>query len=242
MGRSPRTRGRHRQRPVGAIEGGSIPAHAGEARRPPHRRGSRRVDPRARGGGAELFRTPAACFGRSPRTRGRRHQLEHRLALLRSIPAHAGEARARRWRKRSSRVDPRARGGGVTLGAEAQDVQGRSPRTRGRHGTPYRARQIARSIPAHAGEARRDLIGHLLARVDPRARGGGFSVGNRSTHIQGRSPRTRGRQPCDQVFAAFEGSIPAHAGEASNPTRCATGPRVDPRARGGGIWPLGPTF
>ena len=69
----------------------SIPAHAGEPRRPPCSPSPLRVYPRPRGGTAIIACSMRAAIGLSPPTRG--NHLDHpmREVGVGSIPAHAGE-------------------------------------------------------------------------------------------------------------------------------------------------------
>ncbi len=137
-----------------------------------------------------------------------------------------------RW-SRSSRVDPRSRGGAPDQVSAQDRRRGRSPLTRGsRH---LRAAPVGGrgSIPAHAGEPGGAVAPMPTTRVDPRSRGGaGFiAFGGRSS--LGRSPLTRGiRRDVDHLVEA-EGSIPAHAGEPTIGMYTPRVARVDPRSRGG---------
>ncbi len=234
LGRSPRTRGRHKLLLVGVQHSRSIPAYAGEAGFPPDRCLRCTVDPRVRGGGPlrSVGRSPGK--GRSPRTRGRLPRQNIRSRTLRSIPAYAGEAGRQPLRRRSRWVDPRVRGGGDKKTMFIWFFSGRSPRTRGRQRCPSLTICAGRSIPAYAGEALIRLTIGLPTRVDPRVRGGGAVHRHGSSDQPGRSPRTRGR-PVTEVTPVFEtGSIPAYAGEAYSPHRRHRRRRVDPRVRGGG--------
>ena len=110
-GRSPLTRGRH-SHPLQILEPErSIPAHAGETGLFRKREGLYRVDPRSRGGDADMQMTTYKTLGRSPLTRGRRTGLAGRASPARSIPAHAGETTKCLRSATSQRVDPRSRGG-----------------------------------------------------------------------------------------------------------------------------------
>jgi len=110
IGSSPRTRGTHGARRVLPRVGRFIPAHAGNARRQPRRRGARSVHPRARGerlpGATEIV----ANTGSSPRTRGTRHPDLHPGQVRRFIPAHAGNASWSLVGGSPCAVHPRARG------------------------------------------------------------------------------------------------------------------------------------
>jgi len=110
-GRSPRTRGRRRIRNSAMHPAGSIPAYAGETRVTKVSAVEQRVDPRVRGGDSKRPSPHTSRRGRSPRTRGRRPSPRPPTAWWRSIPAYAGETRARQAHGGDCRVDPRVRGG-----------------------------------------------------------------------------------------------------------------------------------
>ncbi len=192
-GRSPRTRGRQVHSVLSEPSRGSIPAYAGEAIRSKCRTMRARVDPRVRGGGTHPDEPLRGNTGRSPRTRGRQEAAAMLEALGGSIPAYAGEATVTDESTKSPQVDPRVRGGGLTLAVRLATVTGRSPRTRGRHWCAKMKTPVFRSIPAYAGEAQPGSISSAFDRVDPRVRGGGKSTFLKGKNHAGRSPRTRGR-------------------------------------------------
>jgi len=131
-GRSPRTRGRHGLAGWCAKIVRSIPAYAGETRAWPVWRLVVWVDPRVRGGDANNRDLSDCSWGRSPRTRGRRHRGRRYRAPEGSIPAYAGETYNAPAAAAMDGVDPRVRGGDDPSGNTAKAAQGRSPRTRGR--------------------------------------------------------------------------------------------------------------
>ena len=69
----------------------SIPAYAGETTTSVMAVMSAKVDPRVRGGDDWAAVGDIAQQGRSPRTRGRQHDLHLAYLALGSIPAYAGE-------------------------------------------------------------------------------------------------------------------------------------------------------
>ncbi len=95
-GRSPPTRGSRVVVLGPDVERGSIPAHAGEPTLPPTRSLVTRVDPRPRGGAARGGAVVSGRRGRSPPTRGSHLNCHGHHPRAGSIPAHAGEPRARR--------------------------------------------------------------------------------------------------------------------------------------------------
>ncbi len=216
-GRSPRTRGR--RLPAYRLQRlrGSIPAYAGEAADRRCDDDDDQVDPRVRGGGRPRGGASSSRKGRSPRTRGRPPHQPHRTADLGSIPAYAGEAGHGLRTFAHRRVDPRVRGGGPMKSYTHQKIEGRSPRTRGRRHAFSSLCFHSRSIPAYAGEAGDHEPPRLNLKVDPRVRGGGKTSYSIVPTMAGRSPRTRGRQDDGIDRGLAGGSIPAYAGEASNP-------------------------
>ena len=175
------------------MNGGSIPAHAGE---PKERRG-------------------AGCRGRvyPPPTRGNHWAEVRSSGRPGSIPAHAGEPCCRCSGSCFHAVYPRPRGGTSTCRHSSPTASGLSPPTRGnlvwgvwhphRHG----------SIPAHAGEPITDRDRLPFLRVYPRPRGGTGDRAGVRVRAGGLSPPTRGNQSRYREATEPAGSIPAHAGE-----------------------------
>ena len=172
-----------------------------------------RVYPRA-GGGTEraIFDMPIGS-GLSPRRRG---NLASQVPIplgFGSIPAQAGEPRARANGSRSTWVYPRAGGGTVGNYLKRGHDTGLSPRRRGNPGHVRTPRIGLGSIPAQAGEP--PAVCHAQGETG------------------GLSPRRRGNP--DPVLAVRHGagSIPAQAGEpaTARPTR-ASGRVLSPRRRG----------
>ncbi len=152
-----------------------------------------------------------------------------------SIPAHAGEPSARVSRSWRAWVDPRPRGGAALPASPSRTAGGRSPPTRGSRAREACVAERVGSIPAHAGEPASPRTSTKTARVDPRPRGGAYSIRSGRDGSIGRSPPTRGSRVSGARVVPRGGSIPAHAGEppARAPRRGAS--RVDPRPRGGAI-------
>ena len=110
--------------------------------------------------------------GRSPRTRGKRTEAKQDSPGQGTIPAHAGETRRASFRWMACGDDPRARGGNTLADLEWAVEQGRSPRTRGKHGLERAEKILSGTIPAHAGETSLAPQCEHSERDDPRARGG----------------------------------------------------------------------
>ena len=152
-GSSPRTRGT-RLRPVAHRDDRRfIPAHAGNARQDSSSGASVAVHPRARGERSPGGPCRPPSPGSSPRTRGTRDVHLRAHAVVRFIPAHAGNAAAARRSSRARTVHPRARGERSSKVRSQSCTSGSSPRTRGTPGGPRSSRVRERFIPAHAGNA-----------------------------------------------------------------------------------------
>ena len=110
-GLSPPTRGNRRRPADWDWARGSIPAHAGEPRRPRIQTRARSVYPRPRGGTRNGGAKPGKWRGLSPPTRGNLGQCLRPPTATRSIPAHAGEPLGLTPLRYPARVYPRPRGG-----------------------------------------------------------------------------------------------------------------------------------
>ena len=232
-GLSPPTRGNHAGLLLTTCFRRSIPAHAGEPVRQDGAGVCQEVYPRPRGGTIRFRMSQAPSHGLSPPTRGNHAAETSGKDLAGSIPAHAGEPKICRPVPRPSRVYPRPRGGTRFGWRSLAELQGLSPPTRGNLRQADDFRNQVRSIPAHAGEPRRNRRQHQSDEVYPRPRGGTTPTRSASRSPRGLSPPTRGNLTCESPFNLILGSIPAHAGE----PRAASAPcrrrRVYPRPRGG---------
>jgi len=170
-GSSPRTRGTRDPPGVRGHEDRIIPAHAGNAPLP-NAQGQCMADhPRARGERGKFETRTIHVLGSSPRTRGTPDGLLARDRGRRIIPAHAGNAHARRPSSRGHSDHPRARGERSSKRARGTCNDGSSPRTRGTLSHGRERGHGHRIIPAH-GE--RPIAGPAWR------------------HAAGSSPRTRG--------------------------------------------------
>ncbi len=177
-----------------------------------------RVHPRACGG--SRYVRPGRCLhrGPSPRMRGK-HQIRfYRHVITGSIPAHAGEAPSACCSAILCRVHSRACGGSEMFLDIYEIQRGPSPRMRGKLFSTVALLIRNGSIPAHAGEARHSWSSLDLAEVHPRACGG--SSGRKASRLWriGPSPRMRGKRWVVVWAWCCCGSIPAHAGEACQPS------------------------
>ncbi len=131
---------------------GSIPAHAGETTPEAEHFGLGTVNPRSCGGNPHSLPHHPLPSGQSPLMRGKRPL----RPLLRcdggSIPAHAGETHLKHLDECSEWVNPRSCGGKGGRGERQEGSEGQSPLMRGKHRDGAEVLDLARSIPAHAGE------------------------------------------------------------------------------------------
>ena len=212
-GLSPRMRGNPVRSCCPSLQGGSIPAHAGEPAACSGLRGYIVVYPRACGGTEMECRDATCCLGLSPRMRGNRWPPSRTPPPAGSIPAHAGEPPLSQSSSRRSRVYPRACGGTAAGTGMTLRDWGLSPRMRGNLEGWASASSRAGSIPAHAGEPPPAWRKPSTPRVYPRACGGTVDSVRPWEKASGLSPRMRGNHRQHRDDTRGPGSIPAHAGE-----------------------------
>ena len=152
-------------------------------------------------------------WGLSPRVRGNPKTTELSVALIRSIPACAGEPGDYQHKRPARGVYPRVCGGTDTAAVSVMPLLGLSPRVRGNRRWYSRAAAVARSIPACAGEP---------VAAQPKHR-----------RLGGLSPRVRGNHIADGENPNCCRSIPACAGEPRRPCTTGGSRRVYPRVCGG---------
>ena len=158
-GLSPRVRGNHFQRGVKGVNPRSIPACAGEPSRSWGRRTFRAVYPRVCGGTSSAILPQFAIDGLSPRVRGNRRCPGCACTGRRSIPACAGEPTSFPSASCLPPVYPRVCGGTATAVRMTGTGTGLSPRVRGNPCGGMGRSVGARSIPACAGEPRKEVFG-----------------------------------------------------------------------------------
>ena len=224
-GSSPRMRGTGRARRFPLLKHRFIPAHAGN--RSAFRRSSSviSVHPRACGEQNALLSILAPAPGSSPRMRGTGVFLGVGRLVSRFIPAHAGNRRQARRRRRDSAVHPRACGEQHRDPADLANECGSSPRMRGTGAASFLVRKVNRFIPAHAGNSIDPSTISGVVAVHPRACGEQPGMIDPPSRPPGSSPRMRGtaRDRADQ--AKDDRFIPAYAGN----RRCgASWPRPEP--------------
>ena len=220
-GLSPRGRGNPGLADRRRVDGGSIPAWAGQPSFVNFIRNLRTVYPRVGGATQHTKQGVPHIHGLSPRGRGNPPQRSHRFRRRRSIPAWAGQPE-RPWPTApSTPVYPRV--GGATHPARRHStfVMGLSPRGRGNPGDQAERKRQRRSIPAWAGQPPTPEPTPLLQ--------------------LGLSPRGRGNRGAALGCPATQRSIPAWAGQpiVSQPIHEST--KVYPRVGGATSYSLSGT-
>ena len=212
---------------------GSIPACAGEPMVVRRMAESCGVYPRVCGGTADQPPSSLSPPGLSPRVRGNPVIIAYYYHTLGSIPACAGEPDCSFHACLLYRVYPRVCGGTSGTRSGGGLCGGLSPRVRGNRRRCPGCRRSGGSIPACAGEPRRNHRSASCLRVYPRVCGGTLKRQRDIMTTLGLSPRVRGNPFAADPTIRATGSIPACAGE---PIRCSTRRyprRVYPRVCGG---------
>ena len=193
-GLSPRVRGNPSAAHISAAGRRSIPACAGEPNRAYIQHSIQKVYPRVCGGTIPWPAGKYESHGLSPRVRGNQRTAPVTSDRNRSIPACAGEPAATRSVAARSGVYPRVCGGTGHYGQRRVKREGLSPRVRGNRRRSKHRRADIGSIPACAGEPRRQLGKMLQHSVYPRVCGGTTSASARMGTNKGLSPRVRGNR------------------------------------------------
>ena len=110
-------------------------------------------------------------------------------------------------------VYPRLRGGSLLAAGATSIARGLSPPTRGIRVQPCRRDVVSRSIPAYAGDPRRNERPTKPRWVYPRLRGGSGGKAAAWLIERGLSPPTRGIQLRRRHCQPNRRSIPAYAGD-----------------------------
>ena len=231
-GLSPRGRGNPTLVRAAKALNGSIPAWAGQPSRAPVICSDFSVYPRV-GGATAQAQTPTNIeTGLSPRGRGNHRELRQPHERRRSIPAWAGQPGRRCGPAPTTWVYPRVGGATAVRQSVLLTDSGLSPRGRGNRPDGAVAALCLGSIPAWAGQPRREgrLDGYFS--VYPRVGGATGQHRCRACGRQGLSPRGRGNLPGPVGCPSAGRSIPAWAGQ---PTRHGTSSnmvKVYPRVGG----------
>ena len=215
-GLSPRVRGNHALALLAPSVEGSIPACAGEPRRPWTMPRWRRVYPRVCGGTSVMAAVARSTEGLSPRVRGNLSSFLIASIVIGSIPACAGEPPSCSPGRRTARVYPRVCGGTVSAVQAGLRAAGLSPRVRGNPSISAWSSRMSGSIPACAGEPATPMPMTSPLAVYPRVCGGTAKASITARPASGLSPRVRGNPGHGARSAARLGSIPACAGEPSS--------------------------
>ena len=178
----------------------------------------------------------AVAVGLSPRGRGKRVRPTRDRALLRSIPAWAGETPTSLKAARSNRVYPRVGGGNHLAANHTRRIAGLSPRGRGKPVGQCIALRTTRSIPAWAGETTPVERAERLHEVYPRVGGGNLAASMSPASTDGLSPRGRGKRRIRVELNFQLRSIPAWAGETISAYERVCRGRVYPRVGGGNLY------
>ena len=172
-------------------------------------------------------------LGLSPRVRGNRAPAGYPHCTDGSIPACAGEPRARWLSALYRRVYPRVCGGTRWPICTESLPTGLSPRVRGNLLGMTSQFGLGRSIPACAGEPASAAGNPLFNAVYPRVCGGTAILPTVSTYLLGLSPRVRGNRVRSSTACQAQRSIPACAGEPRPTSIKSPFTRVYPRVCGG---------
>ena len=211
-GSSPRVRGTGRSRVRDSSSSRFIPACAGNGARrvlslfkPP-------VHPRVCGERMRRDTKDPMRFGSSPRVRGTAQGSNPECAILRFIPACAGNGLLGRRSTSRGSVHPRVCGERYSRTLSASVATGSSPRVRGTEMMPPMCSSNHRFIPACAGNGARPSTTTAAAAVHPRV------CGERTCHRRcrapncGSSPRVRGTVTTPVGRKTTRRFIPACAG------------------------------
>ena len=171
-GLSPRVRGNPNDNHGGNASQRSIPACAGEPTNEERDYERCEVYPRVCGGTIYALPPSRRAPGLSPRVRGNRGVVVGSTRRGGSIPACAGEPLGGSTAFSLTSVYPRVCGGTLTCRTTPQIPAGLSPRVRGNHVRLVLWREWKRSIPACAGEPRKQELQPVQQAVYPRVCGG----------------------------------------------------------------------
>ena len=212
-GSSPRMRGKRRQhRDVGRAHR-IIPAHAGQTWLASSRCGRPTDHPRACGANPGMGSQTSRRCGSSPRMRGKLGNHGAVDGRIRIIPAHAGQTATSTCTSTRRTDHPRACGANKTETTSIPEIDGSSPRMRGKPGESQTTSKTRRIIPAHAGQTPCSCAAISRLPDHPRACGANQLTAGVSTLTYGSSPRMRGKRNGRGRISCRMRIIPAHAGQ-----------------------------
>ena len=195
---------------------GLIPAHAGKTADSQPRPPSPPAHPRACGENKGVAVLGKGMKGSSPRMRGKLSTSLRAGKAGRLIPAHAGKTAHLASGDAPAPAHPRACGENLKFGSVGSEMEGSSPRMRGKPIGSASTAGMPRLIPAHAGKTPRPSSSPKPMWAHPRACGENGREGEYVRTVEGSSPRMRGKpiRQTGTVRAAW--LIPAHAGKTSS--------------------------
>ena len=170
-----------------------IPAHAGQTDGSSHSTQDTSDHPRACGANEKALDNYANGNGSSPRMRGKRVTDANDAARVRIIPAHAGQTACGERSTFAATDHPRACGANLADIDKAYDVNGSSPRMRGKLPAYANPQQMVRIIPAHAGQTPYPPTWSRYRSDHPRACGANLGKLSVILAHHGSSPRMRGK-------------------------------------------------
>ena len=231
-GSSPRVRGRRADIVGVAVVVGLIPAGAGQTSATLRVLVPVTAHPRGCGADRVMVSLNGVGQGSSRRVRGRHVGHEVADLALGLIPAGAGQTCARSASGRVCRAHPRGCGADMSRASASCCGVGSSPRVRGRPYGQLREHRQPRLIPAGAGQTAHHTPALLHPGAHPRGCGADpvAQVGN--LHVQGSSPRVRGRPGRSCIGWCRPGLIPAGAGQTAPEGTVVSSPGAHPRGCG----------
>ena len=209
-----------------------IPACAGKTPPPSLAGNNAGAHPRVCGENSVIWSQRLRASGSSPRVRGK-HQRGRSLRHARGlIPACAGKTRADRADPHPHPAHPRVCGENEVGTKVTADLEGSSPRVRGKHVRHWRGLACAGLIPARAGKTRALPCTRPYGWAHPRACGENRAVSMRVDVRGGSSPRVRGKLRGVAGCGGVHGLIPARAGKTRLRILLTRSARAHPRACG----------
>ena len=212
-GSSPRGRGKPGDIVDDQTSPGLIPAWAGKTRREPDLREASAAHPRVGGENVGFRGQHGRWSGSSPRGRGKRHPLRHRVCHGGLIPAWAGKTYGRSRRRRRARAHPRVGGENEDRNLRDPVTPGSSPRGRGKPRFGPFGLRAGGLIPAWAGKTRGHAAYPHLVAAHPRVGGENERDNEDRARAHGSSPRGRGKLAAHVVLSVDLRLIPAWAGK-----------------------------
>ena len=231
-GSSPLVRGTVLVLPVRELRERFIPARAGNSRRADRTGRQRPVHPRSCGEQFRLWLFFTRAAGSSPLVRGTGPDDPARRSCRRFIPARAGNRQGLHVGRADLSVHPRSCGEQRLLFSPAFQERGSSPLVRGTDQTPACGADVARFIPARAGNRPHAPPHQFPHPVHPRSCGEQRSYAVVKYYASGSSPLVRGTARGAQSGARGDRFIPARAGNSRQVVNVRSQPAVHPRSCG----------